>query len=377
MPPISDISYYPSRNGYYTWFRDKQIKLAKGPDDKPTGPTYLAALRRFTELMELANADSADQGNTVRLICDLYGKHLERNDKTATLSILLDTCASAVECFGDKTLAEFKVFHVTEWLEAMATPRKDRKGRFGKWGETYQAMALRTLISALNWAKNQGLITRHCLDQKGVLKKRKRSRGVEAYIQQADYDTLIAAVNPNFGDLIRFLHDTGCRPAEAYHAEARYYRAAEKVLIYPGQPKPGDFVWKNARKTGRDRVIYLNDDLVKMIERRMKLYPEGPLFRTKRNRRWSNEAVSVGFRWYAKKLSIVPAPTAYGFRHSFATDWLLNSGPIKVLADMIGTSVTMIEQHYGHLQVDKARMRTIMVDTMARRGLAAGEKAKT
>ncbi|HLW65249.1 MAG TPA: tyrosine-type recombinase/integrase [Gemmataceae bacterium] len=376
MPPTSEISYYPSRKGYYTWFRDKQIKLSKGPDDKPTGPTYLTALRKFTELLELANADTSDQGNTVRLICELYGQHLERNGKTASLRIYLETCTSGIERFGEKTIAEFKVFHVTEWLEAMAKPRKDRKGRMGQWRETYQAMALRSLICALNWAKKQGLITRHCLDQKGVVKRSKRSRGEEAYIDPTIYQELIGAVNANFGDLIRFLRDTGCRPAEAYHAEARYYRPAENVLVYPGQPKPGEFVWKNAKKTGRDRVIYLNDDLVKMIERRIKLFPEGPLFRTKRNRRWTNEAVSIGLRWYAKRLSIKPAPTAYGFRHSFATDWLLNSGPIKVLADMIGTSVGMIERHYGHLQVDKARMRTILLETMSKRGSAAGKKAK-
>ncbi|MSQ96503.1 MAG: hypothetical protein EXR98_18400, partial [Gemmataceae bacterium] len=198
MPPTSEIGYYPSRKGYYTCFRDKQIKLATGPDDKPTGPTYLGALRKFTEIMETANADTVDQGNTVRLICDLYAQHLRRNDKKASLRIFLDTCTSGIERFGDKTIAEFKPFHVTEWLEAMAKPREDSKGRMGKWGETYQAMALRTLICALNWAKKQGLITRHCLDQKGVVKRSKRSRGEEAYIDAPIYDKLVRAVNSNF-----------------------------------------------------------------------------------------------------------------------------------------------------------------------------------
>lgn len=376
MGRASQISYYRSRKGYFTWFRNKQTLLARGPDDKPTGPTYLAALRKFTEMMELSNAESADQANTVRLVCDLYAQHLRRNDKKASLRIFLDTCTSGIERFGDKTVAEFKPLHVTEWLEEMAKPRQDSKGRTGKWGETYQAMALRALICALNWAKQQGLITRHCLDKKGVVKRTKKSRGQEAYIDEKVYRKLLRAVNANFGELIQFLHDTGCRPAEAYHAEARYYRPAEKVLVYPGQPKPGEFIWKNARKSGRERVIYLNDDLVRMIERRIKLYPEGPLFRTKRNSRWSNEAVSIGLRWYAKRLSISPPPTAYGFRHTFATNWLLNCGSIKILADLIGTSVGMIERHYGHAQVDKAKMRTIMLETMSGRKSSPRKKLK-
>ncbi len=377
MPRTPGIRYYPTRKGFFTCFRKKQILLAKGSDDRPTGPTYLTALKTFTELMESANADKADQGNTVRLICDLYAKNLERNGKLPTLGIFLDTCTSGIERFGDKTFTEFKVIHVTEWLEAMAIPRKDKKGRMGKWGETYKSMAVRMLICALNWAKRQGLITRHCLDQKGAVETRKRSRGAEAYIDRKVSDKFLAEVNPNFGDLIRFLRDTGCRPAEAYHVEARYYRPADKIILYPGQPNPGEFSWKNAQKTGKDRVIYLNDDLVNMIERRIKQFPEGPLFRTMRNRRWSNEAVSVAFRWYAKRLSIDIAPTAYGFRHTFATDWLLKPGSIKVLADLIGTSVGMIERHYGHLQVDKARMRTIMLETMSSAGSTAGEKSKT
>lgn len=376
MPKTPSVRYYPTRSGYYTCFRNKQIPLAKGPNDKPTGPTYLAALKKFTELMETANADKADQGNTVDLICELYGQHLERNGRTGSLRILRDTCKSALERFGDKTLAEFKVFHVTEWLEAMAKPRKDSKGRTGKWGGTYQAMALRTLICALNWAMKQGLISRHCLEGKGSLRTKKRSRGEEAYIPQVVYDKLIAAVNTNFAELLEVIRRTGCRPNEAYHVEARYYRPADKIIVYPGHPKPDEFEWKNARKTGRERFIYLDDKLVKIVERRIKMHPEGPIFRTTRNLRWGNEAVSTELRWYAKKLKLATAPTAYGLRHSFATDWLLQGGSIKVLADLIGTSVAMIEKHYGHLQVDKAKMRSIMLETMAGRGSTAGKDAK-
>lgn len=376
MPRSPGVRYFPTRKGYYTTFRHKQIPLAKGPDDKPTGPTFLAALKKFTELMELANADKADQGNTVALICELYGQHLERNGRTGTLRILKDTCKSAIERFGDKTLAEFKVFHVTEWLEVMAKPRKDRKGRMGQWNQTYQNMAVRTLICALNWAKKQGLISRHCLDAKGVIKTKKRSRGEEAYVPQTVYDKLIVAVNANFRELLEVIRHTGCRPAEAYNIEARYYRPADKIVVYPGHPKPGEFEWKNAAKTGKDRVIYLDDKLVEIVERRIKLHPEGPIFQTTRKLRWGNEAVSTELRWYADKLKLATAPTAYGLRHSFATDWLLQGGSIKVLADLMGTSVAMIEKHYGHLQVDKAKMRSIMLETMASRGSSTREDAK-
>ncbi len=385
----SSVRYYASKRGYFTHFEGKNIRLADGPDDAPKGKTYLAALARFQELMQVNHADTADQSNTVRVVVDLYGQHLERNGQGRSLGILLQTCGSAMEEFGDKTFSALKPVHITNWLAKMAKPRnhthKTRAGgqaktRSVKWGATYQNIALRTLIAAFNWAKGQGLITSHCLQNpKAVtIRGRKRSRGQEAYIPAATWKKLIDKIgskNFGFAEILRFLHGTGCRPGEAYNVEAKYYHAADRCIIYPGQPADKDYAWKNSRRTGKDRVIFLSDGLAELVERKIKQFPEGPLFRTRFNVRWSQEAISVNLRWYSKRLEITPAPTAYGFRHTYATDWLLNGGSIKVLADLIGTSVSMIEKHYGHLMVDKDRVRSIMTTVMKGRNEARQEAA--
>ncbi len=75
------------------------------------------------------------------------------------------------------------------------------------------------------------------------------------------------------------------------------------------------------------------------------------------------------------RVKISPPPSSYGFRHTYATDWLLNGGSIKVLAGLIGTSVAMIERHYGHLMADKGRMRSIVATVMGGRG-SVGDKPK-
>ncbi|HEY8506059.1 MAG TPA: hypothetical protein VIL46_15845, partial [Gemmataceae bacterium] len=127
MPRRASVRYYQSRKAYYTHFEGRQIKLADGPDDAPKGPTYLAALEEFRRLMQVSNADTADQGNTVRVVIDLYGQHLERNGQERSLEILLQTCTSAVELFGDKTFSELKPLHVSAWLAQMAKPRNTKK----------------------------------------------------------------------------------------------------------------------------------------------------------------------------------------------------------------------------------------------------------
>ncbi len=376
----SSVRYYASKGAYFTHFEGKQVRLADGPDDAPKGKTYLAALARFQELMQVSNADTADQGNTVRVVVDLYGQHLERNGQGRSLEIVLQTLTSAMEQFGDKTFDALKPVHVTAWLALMAKPRDTKKHKGVKWGPTYQNIALRTLVAAFNWGKGQGLISQHCLqNSKAVtIRGRKRSRGQEAYVPPATWKTLIervGATNHGFAAILRFLHGTGCRPGEAYNVEARYYRASDKCVIYPGQPGPTDYAWKNARRTGKDRVIFLSDELAEMVEGLIAKHPTGAIFRTTRKSMWVQEAMSVNLRWYAKKLGITPAPTAYGFRHTYATDWLLNGGSIKVLADLIGTSVAMIERHYGHLMVDKERVRTIMTTVMKGRSVAEEPQA--
>ncbi len=390
MPRKPTIRFFESKNGYFTNFEGTRYRLADGPDDSPNGPNYLAALKRFGEIMQVQAADTADQTNTVRVIVDLYGQHLERNDQKRTLEILLQTCTSAIEEFGNKTFAQLKPVHVTNWLAKMAKLRtfesKAKGGRTRtqtvKWGPTYQNIALRALVAAFNWAKGQGLISAHCLENsKAVtIRNRKRSRGQDAYISPATWKKLIdriGATNDRFADLLRFARGTGCRPSEAYHVEARYYRPAERCIVYPGHPAADEFAWKNARRSGKDRVIFLSPELAAIVEKRIEEHPTGPVFCSRHKGRWYQASVSVNLRWYAKKLGISPAPTLYGFRHAYATDWLLAGGSIKVLADLIGTSVSMIERHYGHLMVDKGRMHSIMESVMAGRdSVSVGEEAK-
>lgn len=108
----ASVRYYASKGGYFTHFEGQNIRLATGPDDAPQGPTYLAALEEFRRLMQVGNADTADQANTVRVAVDLYGQYLERNGQARGLEILLQTCTSAIQQFGDKTFAELKPVHV-------------------------------------------------------------------------------------------------------------------------------------------------------------------------------------------------------------------------------------------------------------------------
>ncbi len=59
MARRANVRYWESRKAYCCCFRGKQHTLAEGPDDFPNGPTYQAALRKFSEITALADADVA------------------------------------------------------------------------------------------------------------------------------------------------------------------------------------------------------------------------------------------------------------------------------------------------------------------------------
>jgi len=53
--------------------------------------------------------------------------------------------------------------------------------------------------------------------------------------------------------------------------------------------------------------------------------------------------------------------TAYTMRHSVITDLVVGGLDLLTVAQLSGTSVAMIERHYGHLQQDRAAAALAML----------------
>lgn len=56
----------------------------------------------------------------------------------------------------------------------------------------------------------------------------------------------------------------------------------------------------------------------------------------------------------AKAADLPPTATAYTLRHSTITDLVKAKLPLLTIAQISGTSVEMIEKHYGHLANEAA-----------------------
>jgi hypothetical protein len=73
-------------------------------------------------------------------------------------------------------------------------------------------------------------------------------------LPEALQDLLIACANPELAKFLHLLRGAGARPGEVMHAECKHYHPEIGAIIFPWNPPPGEYRWKTARKTRRDRI---------------------------------------------------------------------------------------------------------------------------
>jgi integrase len=163
--------------------------------------------------------------------------------------------------------------------------------------------------------------------------------------------------NPKVGrDFVliqRCLIHTGARPSE-------WTRASWSDIQWDAVPMPilVRTDWKLARKKGKPRRVYIPPMLERALRRRQGA-PGDPLFVTPRDKtRWSCSnlaTTTMRFRDEAQASGIgvrvegANRLTCYRWRHTAASNLLMRGVDTATVAELLGTSVLMIQKHYGHL----------------------------
>jgi integrase len=82
--------------------------------------------------------------------------------------------------------------------------------------------------------------------------------------------------------------------------------------------------------------------------------PAAPIFIRAGGEPWNKDAWKRPVKDAVKDAGLPGAVSAYTLRHSVITDLIRVRLPILTVAQLSGTSVAMIERHYGHLVRDDA-----------------------
>lgn len=209
------------------------------------------------------------------------------------------------------------------------------------WANATERTAIATIRQILNWGVKQKLIAAHNMADFELPTQTAREFTVSSKLHKR----ILAKVSQRIGFFIEALRLTGCRPGEL--------RAVQLKHIAPDFGSFTLRTHKNSRKTGKPRTVFLTKAAQQIfaasIGEREK--ESDFVFVNRSGKPLTNNAIRCVFKRLrtSLKLSDDQPLVAYSYRHTWATNALTNGVPIATVAELMGSSVRMIERHYGHL----------------------------
>lgn len=353
MARKASVRYWKSREGYCCWHNGSQVLLAKGPEDAPDGPTYRAALKKFIRL------ELKEHGVTVSEVVERYLEWAKKHRDPVTVRSRESRLSTVKAKFGDEYVASLQPLDVQEWFDA----QQERLA----WSDSTARATMASFAASLAWAFKWKLTPCHPL--KEIELPEDGSRGLECVLSPEQEVAVIDACKFEAERaVLDALRETGARPGEIMAAEAKHYDPAIRAIVYEAKVRKGEKSHKT-RHTGKARVIYLRGRTAERVRQLVEEYPRGPLFRIVRRKRLGpNRGVLCGWSesnllrliWRLRKRTGVETLIPYSFRHTFAVRWLRSRKPIEALAEVLGTSIEMIQRHYGHLAHQKDYLRRLV-----------------
>lgn len=108
-------------------------------------------------------------------------------------------------------------------------------------------------------------------------------------------------------------------------------------------------------KAGKGRAILVEGETAAMLKAQAKSkLPAAPLFARADGAAWKAYMWKDAIKAAAKAAGLPAGVVAYSLRHSTITDLVQSGLDLLTVAQVSGTSVAMIEKHYGHLQRNRA-----------------------
>jgi site-specific recombinase XerD len=111
---------------------------------------------------------------------------------------------------------------------------------------------------------------------------------------------------------------------------------------------------KTSGKTGKPRVIHLNETATAMVSAVISAGQTGILFRNSRGQPWNEHSISHAVRKIRERTGLDGRAVAYALRYHWATDALARGVPLATVAEMMGNSPEMVAKVYSHLSDKKA-----------------------
>lgn len=243
--------------------------------------------------------------------------------------------APAIEAnsLAKRPLEKLRTTHIKEWRDGLGV------------GKASANRTLTALKAALNLAvanrRVQAGAAREWSDvepYKGANKRR------DLFLDLKQRQALLAAAEGASRDLLEAAALTGARAGELVNALRSQFDSRTGTMTFIG-------------KTGR-RDVQLSPDAMALFKKLAKSkLPGAHLLTRDDGKPWAHSDWDELVRAAATAAKLPKGTCLYTLRHSFITQALLDGMPTLDVARRVGTSILMIEKHYGHLVSSGARAR--------------------
>lgn len=200
------------------------------------------------------------------------------------------------------------------------------------------------LRAALNLAKRERAVTTDAAWASALAPQAGADGRRDLYIDRAQRRAVLAELQPDIRAFVQGLALLPLRPGALAGLRVKDFDARAKSLRIHGD------------KAGAGRSILLPDEIAALMrEQANGKLPGASLFARWDGKAWDKDAWKKPISTAVRAAGLPAGATAYTFRHSTITDLVTGGLDLFTVATLSGTSVAMIEKHYGHLQKEHAR----------------------
>lgn len=288
----------------------------------------------------------ATQSGTVREACEAYVEHLEGDEdrKRARTEEQKKHAAKDAKARFERLvyydpiatidLAKLKNTQVNAWKKRVLA-KGGTRGSFNRNATAFRA--------ALNMAWKDGRVTSNLAWVKELAPFEQADGRRDTYLPVADRRKLIEKAARDAQPFIRALALLPLRPGDVAKLTVGDFNAKDLILTVP------------AGKTKSRKIPLSGEPLAHVRANTKNKLPAAPLFSKADGKPWDRFAWRDAINDAVDAAKLPAAVCAYTLRHSAITDLVKSGLDLFHVAQLCGTSVAMIEKHYGHLQKEQVR----------------------
>ncbi len=336
-----------------TWiakFRDPdsgiRTKTSLGEfDELPPSARYDAACAAAENWFKHLRKGGASGRTTVRMACEAYVEHLLATGKPKAAADVKRRFEQYVNKapLANVELQKLKAWDVEVWRKSlaatMATPQDKSEAPTRKRSLSTLNRDMTPVRAALNLALENGHATTDAAWKAKLRPVKDADRRRDVYLDLAQRRALIAKAPADLAQFLSALSLVPLRPG------------AMAALVVSSFDKRLSTLSIGHDKAGGDRKITLPPATAAFFAEQAKgKLPAAPLLSRADGSAWNKDSWKYPVKEAVIAAELPATATAYALRHSVITDLVaLHKLDTVTVAQLSGTSLLMIERHYGHL----------------------------